>query len=250
MTKSIKTLHSENWYLGTEGICVSDAIKTLMQVKLSKIFGYYAIEMGVHTSVFSLLEPSRIKNNIKIFSEVRAAKRSQDSIVAEPEFLPIVFDNIDLVIASHVFESSQYPHQVLREIDRVLVPEGHCLLIGFNPYSRLNLFRRLRLSKTNFKEQTFRSAGKMRDWLKVLGFEIISTHTYGYRPSIENKRLFNSLEWLDKIGMRFAKNLGDVYVIHAQKTDLAHTPTVSWKTKKILTRKPAITAVSKEGNSL
>ena len=240
--------HNYNWYCSRQGMKVSVELQNQLHATLSKIFGYYAIEMGMHTQTFSLLKQSRIKNNFKILSE-KSLKNIDNVFIAEPEFLPVIVDNIDLVIASHVFESSKYPHQVLREIDRILVPEGHFFLIGFNPFSILGLWKVLRLNKKFYCKQTFRSIGKMKDWLEILGFEIISTHTYGYRPSIEPEKLFNSLSWFEKLGMRIAKNFGSVYVIHAKKTEFAKTSTLQWQSKKILTRKPAITAASKQGNN-
>lgn len=243
-----KKSHNPSWYLSRQGLSVSVELQAQIQAILSKIFGYHAIEIGMHTETFSLLTKSRIKNNFKILSE-KSLDNTDNTFVAEPEFLPVVVDNIDLVIASHVFESSKYPHQVLREIDRILVPEGHFFLIGFNPFSLLGLLKVLRLNKKLHGKQVFRSIGKMKDWLEVLGFEIIDTHTYGYRPSIEPEKLFNSLAWFEKLGMRVAKNFGGVYVIHARKTEFAKIPTIQWKTKKVLTREPAITAVSKQGNN-
>ena len=237
-----------DWYRGHEGIYVLGEIELRIQDKLSEIFGYYAVEMGLHTEICSLLQQSRIKNNIKVF--MPDTKHDAEGIIAAPEFLPIVFDNIDLLIASHVFEDSDYPHQVLREIDRILVPEGHCLLLGFNPYSYLGLMKSLRLSKFSQHKQTFRSAGKMKDWLQVLGYEVISIDSFGFRPSIERKKLFDSLSWLETLGKRFFSKLGGVYLIHAKKTEFAYPPVTSWKTKKILSGKSAIPAASKEGNSL
>ena len=99
---SEKKSHLKDWYRTREGIYVFDAIDEKIQDKLSKLFGYYAIEIGQYLKKRSLLQQSRIKNNIKIYTSKSGS--GADGIVAEPEFLPIVFDNVDLVIASHVFE--------------------------------------------------------------------------------------------------------------------------------------------------
>ncbi len=241
-----KTLHMHKWYRSREGRYVFSALEQEINSILSEVFGYYAVEIGEHTCIRTLLSESRIKNNISIFSHTPSKVSGNMSLIADAEFIPLAFDNLDLVVASHVFEGSEYPHQVLREIDRILVPEGHCLLIGFNPFSYLGLSKILRLNKCFQRQQTFRSIGKMKDWLKVRGFEIISTQTYGFRPSIENKKLFSSLEFLEKAGQRFGRKLGNIYLIHAKKTELAQTPISSWKSNKILRRKPAIIAASRE----
>jgi len=35
----------------------------------------------------------------------------------------------------HTLEFTNDPHQVLREVDRVLIPEGHVVILAFNPWS-------------------------------------------------------------------------------------------------------------------
>lgn len=232
-----------SWYRARQGVYVLDKIEQRIQEKLSRIFGYYAIEMGVHTEIRSLLQHSRIKNNIKIYAQNK--QYDDTGIIAAPEFLPIVFDNIDLVVASHAFENSRYPHQVLREIDRVLVPEGHCLLLGFNPYSHLGLMKKLRLNKCFHHSQTLRSAGKMKDWLQVLGYKVISVESFGFRPSVEHEKLFNSLSWMEALGERFLGQLGGVYLIHAKKTEFAFPQETPWKAKNIISGKAVIPAASK-----
>ena len=39
-------------------------------------------------------------------------------------FLPFESQSIDLVVLPHVLEFSDNPHQVLREVERILRPEG------------------------------------------------------------------------------------------------------------------------------
>ena len=240
----------KDWYNSLEGQYVLNSIDDKIGNILSEIFGYYAVEFGVHTQIKSLLNKSRIKNNITIYSELPPFITKHYHIIAEPEFLPIVFDNIDLVIASHVFEASQYPHQVLREIDRILVPEGHCLLIGFNPISFFGKSKIFRLNKYTSKDHTLRSIGKMKDWFRVRGFEIIHTQTFGFRPVLEQRKIFSSLVFLEKIGKHTDGKWGSVYLIHAKKTEIAQTPKLSWTANKILKRKPRIVTATKEGNSL
>ena len=54
---------------------------------------------------------------------------------AAPDFLPIETNSIDLVLLPHILEFSSNPHQILREVQRVLMPEGHVIVCGFNPRS-------------------------------------------------------------------------------------------------------------------
>jgi len=53
--------------------------------------------------------------------------------------LPFAAASIDLVLLPHVLEFASNPHQVLREVERVLVPEGQVVIAGFNPISLFGL---------------------------------------------------------------------------------------------------------------
>ena len=47
--------------------------------------------------------------------------------------LPLASQSMDLVVMPHVLEFSKDPHQILREAERVLMPEGQIIIAGFNP---------------------------------------------------------------------------------------------------------------------
>jgi ubiquinone/menaquinone biosynthesis C-methylase UbiE len=49
--------------------------------------------------------------------------------------LPFATQSLDLVVLPHVLEFAAEPHQVLREVERVLIPEGQVIICGFNPSS-------------------------------------------------------------------------------------------------------------------
>ena len=50
------------------------------------------------------------------------------------EALALAEDSIDVVVLHHVLEFSSDPHQVLREVKRVLIPNGKLFVIGINPF--------------------------------------------------------------------------------------------------------------------
>ena len=52
-----------------------------------------------------------------------------------PEQLPFDSRSVDIMLLPHTLEFSDDPHQVLREVSRVLTPEGHAVILGFNPFS-------------------------------------------------------------------------------------------------------------------
>ncbi len=239
------TVNSQsNWYQTLSGKSSLDELDCLCAETLSEIFGYYAIEMGVLSGKHNLLKHSRITAGFSLLDSVSALANktsfeknsSPSSVISTIEQLPIATDNIDLVIASHSLESSKDPHQVLREIDRVLVPEGHCILIGFNPnpVSRIGQFIKSRFKKDESLCKT-RSVTHVKDWFSLLGFEVLDVNYMGMRPVVKNKKLFNTLGWLDRLDEFAGPILANIYVIHAKKQVVAMRPNKKvWRAPAVL----------------
>lgn len=228
-----------DWYQTQSGQATLLKLDDLCADVLSEIFGYYAIETGVLSGQHSLLKHSRIARSISLIDKSRinsyrlAETKSKgsdqietfSSLISSHEKLPLAADNIDLVVGTHVLESSDDPHQVLREIDRVLVPEGHCILIGFNPYAVSGLGKHVRTGFSRDKNfYKLRSAPRVRDWFSLLGFEVLDVQYMGFRPSVRSKRIFDSLSWLEKWGEYAGPLLGKLYVMHVKKQVIAMTP--------------------------
>ncbi|HIP81456.1 MAG TPA: class I SAM-dependent methyltransferase [Leucothrix mucor] len=247
--------YSEQWYQTLSGKDSLQNIDSLCDEAMSEIFGYYALQMGFLSPQHDLLSHSRIAagfsliennafglGNSVIFDkndiDINPQNINHNLIISTNEQLPVETDNIDLVIATHALELSKDPHQVLREIDRVLVPEGHCILIGFNPFS---LQRAGRLFKPEFykkenNNQKMRSAHRVRDWFSVLGFEVLDVHHFGFRPGVKNKKLFDRLNWLEKLGNTAWPILGNMYMLHVKKQVVAMRPHKKvWKAPAVLT---------------
>ncbi len=241
--------HCFNWYDSYAGIAALEELDGFFSELLSEIFGYYAIQIGALSGKQDLLKYSRITTDFSLISDdvlkfsaeesgkvvrkggsiisesTNSSVKHDYSLVTSNEYLPISTDNIDLVVASHILESSKNPHQVLREIDRVLVPEGHCILIGFNPYSLSNLGRQLgHLRQKHQRPYKMRSITRVKDWFSLLGFEVLDVNYLGYRPGVKNKKLFESLRWLESWGEYAGPILGNMYVIHAKKRMIAMRP--------------------------
>ena len=96
--------------------------------------------------------------------------------------LPFDAASLDLVVLPHALELARDPHLALREVERVLVPEGRVLIVGFNPASlwgtrqKLGRLRR-RLSRSSgelFLPHAGEFVGyrRLRDWLRLLSFEV------------------------------------------------------------------------------
>ena len=236
-----------SWYQTLTGQSALANTEELCAKTMSEIFGYYAIQIGMLSGECDLLKHSRINASFSLANPDNLLRLSDakdkpvdHAVISSNEHLPISTDDVDLVVASHVLEMSQNPHQVLREIDRVLVPEGHCILIGFNPYALSNLnkpLRFLRKTKQEKQQNTYkmRSVARVRDWFSLLGFEVLEVNYMGFRPTLNNQKIFNSLQWLEHWGEYVGPLLGSMYIVHAKKQVIAMRPNKKvWRAPALL----------------
>jgi len=239
--------YCSNWYQTLSGQSALASTEELCAKVMSEIFGYYAIQIGMLSGECDLLKDSRIANSFALvnpnnFIGINSDKKQQHAVISTNEQLPISTDDVDLVVASHVLEMSQNPHLVLREIDRVLVPEGHCILVGFNPYALSNISMNKSLSFLQRRKEAqikgsnkMRSVTRVRDWFSLLGFEVIDVNYMGFRPKIQNQKLFNSLQWMERWGEYAGPLLGSIYVVYAKKQVTAIRPNKKvWRAPALL----------------
>jgi SAM-dependent methyltransferase len=150
-----------------------------------------------------------------------------------PEELPLDTKSADVMILPHTLDFCDDPHQVLREVSRVLRPEGHVVILGFNPMSLWG-FRRLvarRPRAAPWCGKFFRLA-RIKDWLALLDFETTHGMMLYYRPPLHNEGFMHRLHFLDKMGDRWWPMMAGVYLVVAKKRVVGVTPLpLSWKTK-------------------
>ena len=138
-------------------------------------------------------------------------------VVVDPAFLPFSPSVFSTVILPHVLERSAFPHQVLREAHRILMPEGHIVLTGFNPVSLIGLQRWLRPSAVC--PGRYYSVGRVIDWLQLLGFDVVASSMFHYGPLSNSERFKNAFQFIESIGDRWLPMTGGGYMISAKKRD-------------------------------
>jgi SAM-dependent methyltransferase len=150
------------------------------------------------------------------------------SLFCEFDALPFPEHSIDLVVLPHSLELTRDPHQTLREVERVLVPEGRVIITGFNPASLWGLRQRAGHLKRGMGlgrhgRLYLPSAGefigywRLRDWLRLLGFEVEVGRFGCYRPPLAAQRWLERFAWMDSVGDRWWPVLGSVYFLVAVK---------------------------------
>ncbi|HED18589.1 MAG TPA: methyltransferase domain-containing protein [Gammaproteobacteria bacterium] len=141
---------------------------------LSDIFGYHLVVLDPPCQPESM-SASRILHRV-VHSSTAQGMESPPGLLGSAENLPLKSDSVDAFVLPHVLEPAADAHQVLREIDRCLVAEGHVIILGFNPYSWWGL-RRLMFGWRGRVPWSlkFYSLPRLKDWLSLLGFDTIKT---------------------------------------------------------------------------
>lgn len=171
------------------------------------IFGFVAVQMDVPQ--IDALAYNRMPKRWHIgwHGDVRC----------EEEQLPLATSSVDLLVLPHGFDFSADPHQLLREVDRVLVPDGRLVLTGFNPMSLWGL-RRLGASQEHMPWRgRFLRMSRVKDWLTLLNFEVIGGAMMAYSPPLNTCRWRERFAFMEAAGDRWWPVAGAVYGLHAVK---------------------------------
>jgi SAM-dependent methyltransferase len=194
---------------------------------LSDIFGFHALQIGLPE--FPLLKASRITTRLTVDLEEPA------QVLADPHWLPFAENGIDLVVLPHTLEFTDEPHQLLREVHRVIRPEGHLIIAGFNPYSLFGAKRYFGHEQTMPWTGNFISLYRLKDWLSLLGFEVAGGRLDGYVPPFRQERWLQRFHFFEKAGDRWWPIAGGVFFLRAVKRILGMrviTPTWSRRVRK------------------
>ena len=197
-----------------------------------QLYGAVAMQLG-HIGCMDFMDaciaPKRYVVDLPSFE----APSLTSAVYAAVDALPFDSRSVDLAFLPHTLEFAVDPHQVLREVQRVLAPQGYVILFGFNPLSLWGLWR----VALKYRGQMpwcghFIQLLRVKDWLKLLGFELVHGKMLYYRPPLGNEAFMDRLYFLDKIGDRWWPMAGAVYFVVAQKRVAAMTPLrPTWRTR-------------------
>lgn len=212
------------WFSTSLGSRLLDAEHELMGEWSTSLFGYQLLEIGLFDSDLSYLQRCAIKNKVHI-SPVAAHPGGQIQVRSLPEQLPVATDYVDAVVLLHTLDFAADPRQVLREVERVLIPEGRLIVCGFNPFSLWGARRWLPGAGKRLPwKGEFISYARLQDWLSLLGFDVERTATRMFRPPLQHHQLLGKLDKLESLGQKWLPWLAGIYVVQAVKRVSTVTP--------------------------
>lgn len=193
------------------------------------LFGFNALQLGLPD--LDALRANRMPHRwLSVPEPLSDPSDGPIALINHAAALPFPEASLDLVVLPHTLELSADPHAVLREVERVLVPEGRLVVCGLNPVSlwgmrqfRSHLMSHLGLGKTRLARRFLPEAGdfigpwRLKDWLKLLSFEVESCQYGCYRPALRSDKWLQRWAWMDRLGSRSWPFLGAVYFLVAVK---------------------------------
>jgi len=153
------------------------------------------------------------------------------SAIGQLHRLPVADSSIDAVLLPHTLDFSDRPHEILREVDRVLRAHGHIVILGFKPGGLWGLRRLVPGAGMPPGELHLVSDRRLRDWLKLLDMRIHGLTGYFFRWPLPGLKGKASPQW-ERRGRRWWPELSACYMLSAQKRISTLTPVRPlWRTK-------------------
>lgn len=186
------------------------------------IFGFHAVQIGLPQ--INTLQANRMPHKWLTDTHMPTILSADSAvpIVLAHDFseLPFASQSLDLVVLPHVLEFSEEPHQILREVERVLIPEGRVIISGFNPASLWGARQvAARMIGSPFLPQDgeFISMPRLKDWMKLLNMGVNRGYFGCYAPPCKTDQWLTRFSFMEKAGDRWWPYLGAVYMVQAVK---------------------------------
>ncbi len=206
----MSSLDEKAWFASPLGRYLVEREQAYHDQAVSDIFGYNAVQLGLLQH--DLLRASRIP------FRSRTGLADGVTVRADALQLPFASQTIDLLLLPHLLEFSEHPHQILREAERVLMPEGQIIISAYNPFSLWGLWRSLPYNRRAYPwHGHFIGLSRLKDWLALLGFEVVGGRMCAYAPPLQNASWLRKFEFMEAAGDRWWALAGGVYFIQAKK---------------------------------
>lgn len=158
-----------NWQQLPHGRWLQEQLSQALTPHCAKVFGYYLARVGHLAQDLELGE-------LRVRHQFSAARYGCGDIHTDFEYWPFAEGVLDAIVMIGQLEFERDPHQVLREMSRSLIADGHLILAGFNPFcpARLVGVWPSKMNELPWRGRYF-SLARVSDWLNLLNFEIVAS---------------------------------------------------------------------------
>jgi len=194
------------------------------------MFGFHALQLGLPQlqGLAHNRMPHRwlaVQEPPELVPQDEANPGPSPALVTDFSALPFPAASLDLVLMPHSLEMSMDAHATLREVERVLVPQGRVLICGFNPVglwalrqARSRLWQSLtggRWSGQGYLPVAGEYIGywRLRDWLRLLDFEVEIVRFGCYVPAVSSPAWLQRFAWMENLGPRWWPIFGSSYLV-------------------------------------
>lgn len=227
MTANPRIIEMSRWLSSPMGSYVLQWEQFCVGQAVMDAFGYHALQLGLPE--LDALRENRMPHRWLALRDQEAVCEAIETaacrLKCDFDALPFPSQSLDLVVLPHALELSSDPHLTLAEVERVLVPEGRVMILGFNPHSLWGWSGRwqqmIKASSADLPStppmQGALAYRRVRDWLRLLSFEVEDARFGCWRPAVASAQWLDRLRWWDRVGERWWPVLGGVYFITAVK---------------------------------
>jgi len=200
----------QDWFATPLGQYLLEKERAYLDDVTPDIFGFHALQLGLPG--VDLLRENRITHRMRV------CRDGEPDVYANCHELPFATQSIDLVLLPHALDFSEEPHAILREVDRVMMPEGRLIIVGFNPWSLWGLRSALGFSRNRCPwNGHFVSLPRVKDWLALLGFDVSAGRLIAYSPPFDGEKWRRRFAFMEPAGDRWWAVGGAVYMLQAIK---------------------------------
>ncbi len=229
----------DEWWQKALGSHLLALEKSKLDTIVAELPGNFLLQpSSLLQNMYTLMSP--ITQKISVADEfcgiTERMGKPKPRVVMDFQELPFLDDRFDVVLLPHVLEFATDAERVMAECYRVLRPDGHIIILGFNPWSCWGLWRYWqRYTEPKPWGGKFISPMTIKHWLRSLECDVVEYEHLFYRPPINNEKLLKKLHFLEYLNQLPWLGFGAAYIFVAQKKIIPiKTIPIKWKSRKVV----------------
>ena len=168
----------DDWLMLPQGDWLQAKVQKRLDTWLPRLLGDNLLKVG---SLSRALDTEKAAMSSTI--QINRVPAEAVDLLSKTHEIPISCTSIDLAISALTLDFTRKPHTTIRELHRVLVPDGHLILVNFNPWSFWGLGKLVAgITGRVPWNASFYSPSRINDWLYLLGFDLLDYEFFAHGP--------------------------------------------------------------------